>query len=504
MKNRKKNFINIFVLLFLTIFPLAFDNYYFNITVTKYIVFAFLSLSIFFVGLFYSLSANIEQNGTLKISSFSRCLKQLNLSDRLFLLLLMTASFSCLISEWRLPALSGGCGKYIGLIFMLLTGGLYYGITRHMTLNEYVKYSFPIILSLISLMSVIQFCGYDIFGFYKNIANAHMYIATFGHIDVFSAFLSVYLPICLYLFCHTGDGEVLLYGCGCFMGFFAVFSSNSDSSYIGLIISMIILLVLTFFDTDKLKRYAILLFLLSLSAVLWRCLVFVFGAYMREISALTTHCTSVKMILSFLITDSIILSIWFYFHRQKKAPPKWIPYFLSAFFTAALLLLFLLFIWFSVFDTEYNIGEWENYLRFNNHWGSDRGYVWKWLFQFFCFSPFFIKLFGAGPDTTALILYKHFKSEMSDELGVYYASAHNEYLNYLVTIGLLGTLLYIAVLIISVIKCFQKRSTDAFFGATGLAIIAYSGMAAVNISQPITMPFIYLLIAFANLRSLDK
>lgn len=504
MKNRKKNFINIFVLLFLTIFPLAFDNYYFNITITKYIVFAFLSLSIFFMGLFYSLSANIEQNGTLKINSFSCYIKQLNLSDRLFLLLLLSASFSCLISEWRLPAFSGVCGKYIGLIFMLLTGGLYYGITRHMTLNEYVKYSFPIILSLISLMSVIQFCGYDIFGFYKNIADGHMYIATFGHIDVFSAFLSVYLPICLYLFCHIKNRESLLYGSGCFMGFLAVFSSNSDSSYISLIISISILLILTFFDTDKLKRYGILLLLFSLSAILWRLLVFFFGAYMREISALTIRFTSVNVIISFIFAGSIVLLIWFHFNRQKKAPPKWIPYCLSAFLIAALLLLFLLFIWFSVFDTKYDIGEWENYLRFNNHWGSDRGYVWKWLFQFFCFSPFFIKLFGAGPDTTTLILYKYFKSEMSDELGVYYASAHNEYLNYLVTIGLLGTLLYIAILIISVIKCFQRSKRDAFFGAVGLAIIAYSSMAIVNISQPITMPFIYLLIAFANLRSFDK
>ncbi len=161
-------------------------------------------------------------------------------------------------------------------------------------------------------------------------------------------------------------------------------------------------------------------------------------------------------------------------------------------------LLIISFIWFSFFDTKKDLGELENYLRFNSHWGSDRGYVWQWLIQFFGFSSLLTKLFGAGPDTTTLILYKYFKVEMSDELGVFYASAHNEYLNYLVTIGLVGTILYLAILILSIIKCFRKRRTNAFFGAAGLAILAYSCMAAVNISQPITMPFIYLLIAFAN------
>ena len=36
MKLKKNNCINIFVLLFLTVFPLFFDNYYINITITKY------------------------------------------------------------------------------------------------------------------------------------------------------------------------------------------------------------------------------------------------------------------------------------------------------------------------------------------------------------------------------------------------------------------------------------------------------------------------------------
>lgn len=500
MKKSKNNLINILVLLFLTIFPLIFDNYYFNITVTKYKVFAILACGIFFAGLYYSLCANIEKNNRLKLNSVSCYLKQLTITDLFFLLFLSAAGLSCLMSEWRLPAFSGACGKYIGFIFMLLTGGLYYGITRHMTLNRSIRYSFPVILILVSLMAVIQFCGYDIFGFYAHMApgTSQMYIATFGHIDVFSAFLCVYLPVCLYLFCHTPGRESCVYGISCFMGFAGTFSSNSDSCYIGLLLSMAVLLILSVSHTDILKKYGILLFLFSLCAVLWNLLHMIFMSSIRDSSSITSAFTSPESILLFALSGSILLFISLLFGKKKKNPPNWISYLLIAFFAAALILLISLFLYFSFIDTDSDIGILENYLRFNEHWGSDRGYVWKWLFQFFCFSPLFTRLFGAGPDTTALILYKYFKAEMADELGVFYASAHNEYLNYLVTIGLVGTILYIGILVLSVIKCFHRRFENAFYGAVGLAIISYSAMAAVNISQPITMPFIYLLIAFAN------
>lgn len=498
MKLKKNNYINILVLLFLTVFPLFFDNYYINITITKYKVFSILSLSIFFMGLYYTLSANIEQNRRLTLNSVSLYLRQMSLCDILFLLLLITAVLSCLISEWRLPAFSGVCGKYIGLIFMLLTGGLYYGITRHMTLTPYIKYSFPVILSIISLMAFFQFCGYDVLGFYKGITDGTMYIATFGHVDVFSAFLCVYLPVCLYLFCYAEGREHLIYATGSFMGFLAIFSSNSDSSYIGLGISLAVLLIFTVSNTKRLKRYSILLLQLTLAAILWKILPPFFGLVLREQSSITTFFTSSKILFMFALIGSFLFLLCIFMNKQKKNLPKNLPCILTVFFVLLLLLLIILFIWFSLFDTEKDIGNLANYLRFNNHWGSDRGYVWKWLIEFFGFSPLLTKLFGAGPDTTTLILYKYFKVEMSDELGVFYASAHNEYLNYLVTIGLVGTVLYLSLLILSIIKCFRKRKTNVFFGAVGLAMLAYSCMAIVNISQPITMPFIYLLIAFAN------
>lgn len=498
---KKRNIINFLVILFLTVFPLIFDNYYFNITITKYKVFAVLALGIFFLGAAYSIFRAIDNGFSITSVSFKETFRRLTPADKLMVLFLLSCTISCLLSEWKLPSFSGVCGKYIGLFFLLLCGGMYYGITRHMTITRAVLLSFPAVLSIVSVMAVLQFCGYDVLGFYKNMSagTSVMYIATFGHVDVFSAFLCVYLPVCLFLFCHSGGKDSLIYGISCLMGFLGVFSANSDSSYLGVILSLAFLLILCFADAQKLQYYSILLWIYALAAGIWK-LLHIFATDIRTESSITAACSSISAMIVAALTALVLFWLSGWFLKRKKKTPKVISLILGFVMLTGVLLLFASLLWFSIADTKTNLGIMENYLRFDVHWGSDRGYVWKWLWSFFCFSPLLIKLFGAGPDTTTLILYQNFKKEMSEELGVFYASAHNEYLNYLVTIGLIGTLLYIGVVLMSILRCFKRQKENVFFGAVGLGILSYSAMAVVNISQPITVPFLYLLVAFANIQ----
>ena len=501
---KRKTAMNCLVFLFLTLFPVIYDNFYFNITLTKYKTFIFLATAIFFVAVSYNLSSNIRKNHGLKIQPPLYYLKRLTGSDWLFLFFLLTGIISCLHSEWPAASFTGSSGKYVGLLFLLLAGAMYYGITRYFSWSPLIKYTFPVILTFISLMSVMQFCGKDVLGFYADIADgtSQMYIATFGHIDVFSAFLCVYLPICMMSFlCENKLALIFLYGTGSFMGFLGIFAANSDSSYLGLLVSIVTLMILSFRDTGKIKKFSMLLSIFTASALLWQLLHQIFREDMRTMSAITTEITSSLGILCLFLICFGLFALGEYYSRRHTNPPAILPLVLTIIIILSFLSVLAAIFWFSVKDTSTELGALENYLRFNNHWGSDRGYVWSWLIQIFVASSWITKLFGAGPDTTKLLLYKYYETEMSDKLGVFYASAHNEYLNYLVTLGIIGTLLYLLLLIVSVINCIKKSSSDYFYGAIGLAIISYAAMAFVNISQPITMPFIFLLISFANLRN---
>ena len=74
------------------------------------------------------------------------------------------------------------------------------------------------------------------------------------------------------------------------------------------------------------------------------------------------------------------------------------------------------------------------YLVFDDDWGTNRGYCWRIGWQSYRELPFLHQLFGFGPDTYGILTWD-FRQDALDRYGVFYESAHNEYFQYLVTMG---------------------------------------------------------------------
>ena len=105
------------------------------------------------------------------------------------------------------------------------------------------------------------------------------------------------------------------------------------------------------------------------------------------------------------------------------------------------------------------------------------------------------KLFGYGADTFALIMQYYFPPAQSGGGITIYDSAHNEYLHYLITIGLFGTGSYIAFMLASVAAMAKKMKEQPEVLAIMIAVLAYMIQAVVNINLPIAMPIIIQLLA---------
>ena len=60
--------------------------------------------------------------------------------------------------------------------------------------------------------------------------------------------------------------------------------------------------------------------------------------------------------------------------------------------------------------------------------------------------PLSHKLFGHGPDTFGVITVQNFWDDMLNTTSQKYENVHNEYLQYLVTIGAVGLTAYLAFL----------------------------------------------------------
>ena len=76
-------------------------------------------------------------------------------------------------------------------------------------------------------------------------------------------------------------------------------------------------------------------------------------------------------------------------------------------------------------------------------------------------------------------------------------AAHNEYLNYLITIGAAGLIAYLSVVGGAIVRA-EKSFSNQLSIVCVSAVICYSVQAVVNIAQPITTPLFILFVALTE------
>jgi O-antigen ligase len=75
---------------------------------------------------------------------------------------------------------------------------------------------------------------------------------------------------------------------------------------------------------------------------------------------------------------------------------------------------------------------------------------------------------------------------------------HNEYLQYLISVGLFGLTAYLSIIVLIVKKCIGKLQSNAVAMSILCGLVAYWIQAVVNIAQPCTTPLMFLFIAILS------
>ena len=73
-------------------------------------------------------------------------------------------------------------------------------------------------------------------------------------------------------------------------------------------------------------------------------------------------------------------------------------------------------------------------------------------------------------------------------------SAHNEYLQYFITIGVVGLVAYLSLLFTGIKEMIRASSKNPILLAISFSIICYGAQAVVNISVPIVAPIMLTLL----------
>ena len=500
-----------FAVMFL-VYPLLMTNGFYNVTASKYLLFA---CSIFLVFGYIAIKRWQEYAGdNVGIIRWKpkEWLKLLDVTDKWVMAFGAAGMLSMLFASHKLVAFTGSLDMHMGFYFTVILIMAYYA-TKKMRINlDGVLPFIAVGLLLVVLFAAMQFLGMDPFGLLYELQTDQVnnYLSTIGNTAVYGQYIVLTGPVVAYAYLRAKNRkEKLLYGTAASVVGMAMLISNTDSTYLGIVIGFGLIFVISLRHYETFLR-AVELMVGNMAILLLFRLLYSAMPHSRAMSAfgqnIIGHPFFVLIVLIVLTAVWIIMKLFAGKNRaQLSQNSEWkagkiaskllivIAVLLAAFVFAS-------FLYFSMVDTATDLGAFESYLRFSKTWGTERGYVWTWLTDIFLKGNIWSKLFGFGQGSVVIVLFEHYKKEMIEGLQYYFDNAHNVYLHYLITIGIVGLLTYLGTLFSSIrvgIKDEQKYGVLIGIAAYGIAGIFC-------ILEPITLALIWIFLGILSSKQLRK
>lgn len=478
----------VFFLIIFGIYPLAMTNGYYNVTATKLGVFGFTILAVFFVCGWIAYMEKVKADRGFRIDLIQMMRKG---TDRWIGLFLLANVIAFLCSKYRSVSFTGSTDTYLGLFYVVLLVMTYVVASRWLQETDKLVLILAVGMILVVLFALIQFLGYDPFALLTGLQTKHVYnyLSTLGNTAVYGEYLILMLPVISYAYCVEKNWKKrIIYGTGAAIGMIGIMITNTDAAYLGMVLVVILLAMITIGHRNKAMRYMELLICYAVGVFLMRTLYAMFpGA--RGVSLLTDKLMSAwKLVLIFSVAALAVRLLMQYVFK-KDLVYQVLTWIIRGAFCLCVIAVICGFVYFSGINRRISFYGLEKYLRFSDEWGTERGYVWRWLASIWMNAGVVQKLFGAGQGSVVLELFTHYKKEMAEGLGYFFDNAHNVYLHLLTTTGLFGCISYIGVIISSVVEACHKGKrghADSILPGIAIAVIVYSIQDVVSILQPIT------------------
>ena len=517
--NITSTLMTIYVLFYLCVFPLATRDKYFDILQFRFQLYWIPTLiygSLFLVlGIFYLLSDERRNGGALTTKlkenlQWSVLKTKLTKTDICFIALIFIMTLSVLFADYQYEALWGSRGRFNGLVLWLMFFIAYWLVTRFYHFKKWHLYAYLIAGCLPEIWGITDFFMLDLLHFHVGGAAEYIYtfVSSVGNINTYTNMVALHFGAAVTLFVLSEcKWEKLLTFVAVAISSFAIVMGISDN---GLLAAGAIFAFLPFVAWTS--RQNVARFFVTFSIFATSVLV---TAYLTTQHATIAVADGGSVLVAIGKTKAFMfltVALWLLttviavlFHRKKSAEQEekttqvarriWLLLFIVAVVAVIVVLV------------DANSGRhpeiWEAYknvLIFSDTWGTGRGINWRFAWEFFTQkSSFLDKLIGNGPDTYYIITMDNFKHLMKDAGYGIFDSAHNEYLEYLVTIGILGTIAYLSLLVTSLRKMLKSRKNVCAV-ASGFAILAYAVQAVVNIAIPITTP-IFMILLYVGINS---
>ena len=513
-----------YVFIMLVIYPLYFNNKYYDMGNAKYTFFQYVSATFLIIFLLIYIGWLIAYRNSF---SFKDVFRKLSVTDWFVGFFCIFSYLSFLFSEYKDVALRGYDGWFMGLISQVMFVLIYFIISRFWKWSPTTLGLAVISAAVTYQLAVWQRFSIDPLKMYEDLGAEYIekFISTLGQTTWFSSYAVLLFPLGVFYYWYDNKLWVrILAGLFTALGFGSLCTVNSDSAYVAYTLTLLVFFWFSFESNQAFQRFIEIVLI---------------GLCTFRIIGIAQICFPERMIelisgteeISFFVTQSnfmlicLILAIIIYFgyfvlcHHpadkkrggQKKTERTyvfdirefrfvriWVAE-AAAFVLAGTALLVVLStegLLPDAFSGLSHIG----FFNFNDEWGNFRGFNWRMAVKAISSASVKDMLIGVGPDCFAMSMNKYCAEEVATFWqGMQLACAHNEFLNMLVTQGIFGVVTYIGIFvsfIIRGIKCGEKEKVIMPFVA---AALAYMGHNFFCYQQCICTPTVFIMMGIGEM-----
>ena len=383
-----------------------------------------------------------------------------------------------------------GLGGYYGGCMMVLFTAVGYLAVRAFAPQKLLNgltFCVGITTALVTVLYVLNIFNIDLIGTYADTAVVEraQFFSTLGQKNFCSGFMAFALPLVFYAFLVArGARHTVFYGVPAFFGGLALAVVDADGLALGIGAAVLVLLYQKIFTTRTLRRLMVIgMFFFADAGWMQYMRTHVYTQGGKPILAAFGHYAQ----LGFAVC-AVVWAVLFFALRSREIPLWKAGRVLAA---IAVTLAVVLVVLANIMPGFPSLGKLDDLLVFNDDWGTYRGTAWRISWSAWTAQPFWRKLLGVGPGMMHTAVAQWAGADITARMKTFYA-AHNEYLELLLTSGVLGLAAWVWFVTAHLRKAAQNWLRPGVAPVT-LALVSYLAHAAVSIRVSMIFPEIMLL-----------
>ena len=499
---------SVFTLIIIAVFPLFFRNYYFDILTVKYIFYYGTIISMAVVTLvvsiiFLFLDKSRYDWATIKSLKRQFSIKSFRKSDWAMIAFLIAVAISTFQSDYFYESFWGNEGRFMGMFLILLYGVSFFIIGHCLKFKQWFLDVFLFAGMIACIIGIMQFFKYDPIGFKRGLTASDFpsFTSTIGNINTYASYVALISGMGTVLFAiEKNRFRRAWYLFTVIISIFALITGISDNAYLTLLALFGLLPLYLFNNLKGLKRYMVLVAILFTEFQFIDLISQKYPEHVLKINGLFNVIVGYDKLAHFVVVLWGICIVLYVLDacvskdsimKKDNNLGRWI--------WLGLLIIIVMAGCYILYDANIagnadKYGSLKKYLVINDDWGTHRWYIWRIGMESYARFPLIHKIFGYGPDTFGIITVNNFYEEMISRYNEKFDSAHNEYLQYLITIGIVGLAAYLTLLFTSIGEMIRASKKRPVMMALTFALVCYGAQAAVNISVPIVAPIMMTLL----------